>query len=90
MKSATILKQHVKPSGYVYVQLCQDGRRQQRLLHRVVLEAFVGPCPAGAESRHFPDPNKRNNRLANLLWGTHSENEQDKLAHGTRTRATAR
>lgn len=34
---------------------------------------------------HFPDPNKANNAISNLRWGTQEENESDKKIHGTST-----
>jgi hypothetical protein len=34
------------------------------------------------------DNNRQNNRLSNLRWGTHAENERDKIKHGTHRRAT--
>ena len=52
-------------------------------VHRLVLEAFIGPCPPGMECRHFPDRNPGNNRLENLRWGTRQENMDDKRIHGT-------
>lgn len=52
------------------------------LIHRLVLEAFVGPRPDGLEARHR-DGDPTNNRLDNLLWGTSSDNENDKRRHGT-------
>jgi hypothetical protein len=54
-----------------------------------VLEAFVGPRPPGLECRHL-DGNPANSVLANLAWGTHSENMQDRVRHGThnKTRRT--
>lgn len=58
------------------------GRGRQRLVHRVVLEAFVGPCPEGMECRHV-DGNPANNRLDNLAWGTPKENFEDSARHGT-------
>ena len=39
-------------------------------VHRLVLEAFVGPCPEGMCCRHFPDRDPSNNKLENLSWGT--------------------
>lgn len=66
------------------VMLCPGRVRKQ--IHRLVLEAFVGPCPPGKECRHFPDPNPQNCRLENLIWGTRKENEADKAIHGTRLR----
>ena len=54
-------------------------------VHRLVLTAFVGPCPEGMECCHS-DGDHRNNRLDNLRWDTHSSNELDKLKHGTHNR----
>lgn len=60
--------------------VCID--RRTRYIHRLVLEAFVGPCPQGMECRHL-DGNAGNNVLSNLAWGTHLENEADRVRHGT-------
>ena len=65
------------------VQLCREGRAYRRHIHRLVLEAFVGPCPQGMECCHFPDRDPSNNRLDNLQWGTPSENWADRFVHGT-------
>lgn len=51
-------------------------------IHRAVLLAFVGPCPEGQEVRHR-DGDKENNSLKNLLYGTRSENQLDRVGHGT-------
>jgi hypothetical protein len=53
-------------------------------VHRLVLEAFVGPCPDGMECRHL-DGSRTNNNVANLCWGTKKENCADTIRHG-RTR----
>jgi hypothetical protein len=53
------------------------------LVHRLVLEAFVSPCPPGMECRHL-DGNPSNPRLDNLKWGTRAENVADTAKHGTR------
>ena len=47
----------------------------------LVLEAFVGVRPEGHEARHL-NGIKDDDRLANLAWGTHSENYQDRVRHG--------
>jgi len=47
-----------------------------QLVHRLVLEAFVGPCPDGMEACHL-DSDKTNNRVSNLRWDTHLENMRD-------------
>lgn len=57
------------------------------LVHRLVLEAFVGPCPPGMECRHL-DGDGGNNRPENLKWGTHQENEDDKKRHATRPKGS--
>lgn len=49
----------------------------------MVLETFVGPCPAGMEACHDPDNDPTNNRIENLRWGTRKENAQDRVRLGT-------
>lgn len=71
------LKQQRNKRGYCLVGLDRGGRNVSRFVHRLVLEAFVGPRPVGKEACHFPDHEKSNNRLANLRWDTHAENEKD-------------
>jgi hypothetical protein len=51
-------------------------------VHTLVLNAFVGPRPAGHECRHL-DGDPANNALTNLAWGTHAENYRDKVRHGS-------
>ena len=71
-----ILKPWVS-GGYQMVDL---GRHNHRLVHRLVLEAFVGPCPPGLECRHG-DGNKANCDLSNLSWDTRSVNAIDRTTH---------
>lgn len=69
--------------GHRIVTLC-NGRRTgnaQRLVHRLVLESFVGPCPEGMECCHSNgDPS--DNRLENLRWDSRRANAADRDAHG--------
>ena len=53
-----------------------------RLIHRLVLETFIGLCPKEMECRHL-DGNRGNNNVNNLRWGTVSENAKDAIRHGT-------
>ena len=76
------LKPRNDSGGYRLVTLRNKSKVFTGRIHRLVLETFVGPCPAGEESRHL-DGNKQNNRLDNLCWGTHQENMTDKLVHGS-------
>lgn len=50
-------------------------------MHRLVLEAFVGPRPRRMVARHL-DGDQSNNAVGNLAWGTPSENATDRLDHG--------
>jgi hypothetical protein len=72
--------------GYWRAQLLRDGKRVQRFVHCLVLEAFVGSRPHSHETRHL-DGNRKNNALANLCWGTCMENTDDRRRHGTIARA---
>lgn len=68
-------------SGHVSVAI---GKGNSRLVHQLVLEAFVGPRPKGMESLHLNhDP--QDNRLLNLRYGTRSENIRMDYEAGTRT-----
>jgi hypothetical protein len=69
------------PALYLAVCLSRNGRSRKRLVHQLVLEAFVGPRPAGAVARHL-DGNRLNCAPTNLAWGTRTENLADRRKHG--------
>ena len=77
-----LLKASSNTLGYLRVSLYRDGKGSTRRVHRLVLEAFVGPCPEGEEGCHG-DGDPANNRLVNLRWGTVSSNAIDRVAQGT-------
>lgn len=78
----------MKPSpdtkGRLQVSLTlPDGSRKRTIgVHRLVAEAFLGPKPQGQVIRHL-DGNASNNSLANLSYGTRSENTYDSIDHRT-------
>lgn len=74
-----VLKGSSNAKGYKRVYV---GSRRERLVHRLVLEAFVGPCPDGMEGCHN-NGKAYDNRLENLRWDTRSSNNLDKNIHGT-------
>ena len=77
-----------KDSGYYVATIYRDdGLVRVRTVHRMVLEAFVGPCPEGMECCH-EDGDKSNNRLSNLYWGTHKENSDDSVRLNLTTKGT--
>lgn len=73
-------KKYLRPqpagNGHLRVALRRNGRTHLTLLHRIVLRAFVGPCPPGLEGCH-EDDDPTNNRLGNLRWDTRSANRRD-------------
>lgn len=68
-----LMTPQAKEAGHLWVQL---GRGTQVYVHHLVLEAFVGPCPAGKIGLHWDD-DPSNNSLPNLRWGTHADNFAD-------------
>jgi hypothetical protein len=88
MGPSGLLAGSVNMTGYLRVAPKRDGRFHSRLVHRLVLETFVGPRPEGWQCRHL-DANKLNNRLDNLCWGTPQENMDDAVRHGTVARGDA-
>ena len=71
-----------RSDGHLTVSLWKNNCGYIFLVHRLVLETFVGPCPPGMECRHL-NGNPTNNHLCNLKWGTHKENIRDAMQHGT-------
>lgn len=80
-----ILRPDVRPSGHLRVTLCRNSRTRRFWVHRLVLNAFVGPISPGLEACHN-DGNPKNNRVANLRWDTKSANARDRRKHGTDAR----
>lgn len=69
--------------GYHKLLLVKDGKKYNVTVHRLVLEAFVGPRPKGMQARHFPDRDGKNNNLSNLSWATPKANQADRIVHKT-------
>lgn len=63
--------------GRLMVQLWKNNESEAFYVHRLVLEAFIGPCPEGMECCHFPDPDQTNCHLNNLRWDTSKANKKD-------------
>lgn len=76
-----ILRENVKHHGYRSVCLYRKGKQRRVMVHRLVLTAFVGECPAGHEGCHR-NGDTGDNRLANLYWGTPQQNAQDAIDAG--------
>lgn len=65
--------------GRLFVSLNDNGK--QHFIHRLVLEAFVGPCPPGLQGCH-KDDDPLNNHLGNLRWDTQKANAEDSVRNG--------
>lgn len=79
-----------KVSPYAMLTLHSGGRKgtpgarlEFPMVHKLVLEAFVGPRPEGKEACH-DNGNGMDNRLTNLRWDTHKANMADQFRHGTK------
>ena len=81
-----VLRTHLDRYGYEVVGLCNQGRQKTRTVHSLVAESFIGARPEGMEVCHN-DGNPANNHVANLRYGTPSDNALDKVRHGTHNNA---
>lgn len=79
-----MLKPGTVSSGHQLVSLRRRGERRShsRLVHRLVLESFIGTRPDGHDCCHF-NGNPADNNLTNLRWDTRKANMADAIRHGT-------
>ena len=75
------LKQANHVQGYKQVNLKTDKGFRTRLVHVLVLEAWIGPRPFGYVTNH-KNGNKTDNRLENLEYVTQTENMKHSYATG--------
>lgn len=67
------LKEREISGGYKQVTLSKDNKRYQKLVHRLVAQAFI-PNPKNKPEVNHIDGDRGNNVFANLEWVTRSEN----------------
>jgi hypothetical protein len=67
--------------GYTVTSVNVDGKRKRFYIHRLIAEAFFGPCPSGMVCCH-KDGNPSNNCVSNLRWGTSKSNSSEMVQHG--------
>lgn len=83
-----MLSQFGDRDGYLKVRFGVDGVKYTAQVGRLVLMAFSRMPEEGEECRHgLGGP--ADNRPANLQWGTHLQNNRDRLLHGTYSRGIA-
>jgi len=83
MKKPRILKMDLRESGYIFVSLSDNGKSINKPVSNLVLEAFVGKRPDGKEASHI-NGDSTDNRVINLIWETHVDNEERKSEHNTK------
>ena len=75
-----ILKPGTCGRGYLFVNLCKNGKVKLYYVHRLVAESFI-PNPNNYPIINHKDENKTNNSVGNLEWCSYRYNN----TYGTRT-----
>lgn len=88
-RAGRILVPRLSEDGYLYLGLHFDGKRLLRRVHRLVIEAYVGPRPPGCEVNHI-DGIKLNAHYTNLEYVTRAENTQHAYDIGLKPRGAER
>lgn len=72
-KEILVLKGEYQHNGYKRVCLWKDGRKHNKLVHRLVAIAFLQNPSNYSDVNHI-DEDKNNNHVTNLQWCTHLYN----------------
>jgi len=67
--------------GYLRVKLSNNGYSKRVMLHRIIAEAFIDN-PNNKKCVNHINHNRKDNRIENLEWCTHSENTLHAVKHG--------
>lgn len=76
------LSSRLHHSGYFIVNIRVNGDLRVEFVHKLVLLAFVGQRPEGQQACHWPDPDTKNNSIANLRWDTFKANRREQRPRG--------
>lgn len=75
------LSQRRNSRGYMYVNLCKNGKYKSISVHKLVASAFLAK-PIGKNEVNHIDGNKTNNDISNLEWVDKSTNIQHAFKNG--------
>jgi hypothetical protein len=81
IRRVKILKCSLTSHGYVRTAEREGTRYVEKLVHRLVAEVFLGPCPEGKCVNH-KNGNKADNRIENLEYVTRKENSNHAASIG--------
>jgi len=68
-------KQETNNDGYKTIKLCNNGKKKNYKVHRLVAETYI-PNPDNLPEVNHIDEDKTNNNVTNLEWSTHAYNIQ--------------
>lgn len=84
-----IIPQHPDKDGYLVVTLNHKCKSKGYRVARLVLCMFHSlPLPSLKLEASHKDNDRQHNHISNLVWETRQQNEDRKLAHGTRPRGS--
>lgn len=78
-----------KSSGYSTIGLLQNNKRNVFLIHRLVAKAFI-PNPENKLTVNHKNHNTHDNRVINLEWNTHKQQNEHNYKTETEKRTTCR
>ena len=75
-KSQKFMKPHLDKYGYEIIAISEDSYNRKKFkVHRLVAKAFL-PNPEDKPMVCHKNHDRADNRVENLVWGTHKENMQ--------------
>lgn len=80
VRAGHLLKLRVSGFGYVMCDLCNNYKKFNASVHRLVAEAFIDN-PDNKPCVNHIDGDKSNNHVTNLEWCTYSENMKHAYDH---------
>ena len=80
---------HAVSRGYAHVSLRRDKETYNVRVHVLLCEAFHGPRPTLLHDAAHNNGTQLDNRSDNVRWATKSDNQIDRICHGTDIRGSA-